>query len=116
MKFMGRFLYKANKVGLAVSMDVIDEVREQAHIKEFAAKQRAARRYNSKVAPRDMKGGDLVLKQVVVPTRIEKLFPNWEGPYRIREKCSHGAYKLEELNGESAQRTWNIANLRHYYS
>jgi hypothetical protein len=35
-------------------MDVIDEVREQAHIREFAAKQRAARRYNSKVIPREM--------------------------------------------------------------
>jgi hypothetical protein len=80
-------------------MDVIDEVREQAHIREFAAKQRAARRYNSKVAPREMKEGDLVLKQVVAPTRIGKLFPNWEWPYRVREKCSHGAYKLEELSG-----------------
>jgi DNA-directed RNA polymerase subunit E'/Rpb7 len=70
------FLSKANEVGLAVSMDVIDEVREQAHIREFAAKQRAARRYNSKVTPREMKEGDLVLKQVVTPTRIGKLFPN----------------------------------------
>jgi hypothetical protein len=73
---------------MAVSMDIIDEVREQAHIREFAAKQRAARRYNSKVAPREMKEGDLVLKQVVAPTRIGKLFPNWEGPYRIREKLA----------------------------
>jgi hypothetical protein len=32
------FLEEANEVGLAVSMDVIDEVREQAHIREFAAK------------------------------------------------------------------------------
>jgi hypothetical protein len=116
LKFTKLFLSKANEVGLAVSMDVIDEVREQAHIREFAAMQRAARRYNSKVAPREMKEGDLVLKQVVAPTRIGKLFPNWEGPYRVREKCSHGAYKLEELSGEAIPRTWNIANLRHYYS
>ena len=74
------FSEEANEVGMAVSMDVIDEVREQAHIREFAAKQRAARRYNSRVTPREMKEGDLVLKQVVAPTRIGKLFPNWEGP------------------------------------
>jgi hypothetical protein len=110
------FLYKANEVGFAVSMDVIDEVREQAHIREFTAKQRASRHYNSKVAPIEMKEGDPVLKQVVAPTRIGKLFPNWEGPYRIRDKCSHGAYKLEELSGEVVPRTRNIANLRHYYS
>jgi hypothetical protein len=83
MKFISHFFPKANEVGLTVSMDVINEVREQAHIREFAAKQRAARRYNSKVTPREMKEGDLVLKQVVAPTRIGKLFPNWEGPYRI---------------------------------
>jgi hypothetical protein len=46
------FSTKANELGLAVSMDIIDEVREQAHIR--------ARRYNSKVTPREMKEGDLV--------------------------------------------------------
>jgi len=55
---------------------MIDEIREQAHIREFAGKQRVARRYNSKVVPREMKKGDLVLKQVVAPTRIGKLLPN----------------------------------------
>lgn len=65
-------------------MDMIDEIREQAYIREFVAKQRAARHYNSRVIPREMKEGDLVLKQVITPTRIGKLLPNWEGPYRIR--------------------------------
>jgi hypothetical protein len=59
---MNHFSTKANEVGLAVSMDIIDEVQEQAHIREFAAKQRAARSYNSKVTPREMKEGTLVLK------------------------------------------------------
>lgn len=73
---MNNFSVKANEVGIAISMDMIDEIREHAHIKEFAAKQRAASRYNSTVMPREMKEGDLVLKQVVAPTRIENLFPN----------------------------------------
>jgi len=97
-------------------MEMIDEVREEAHIKKFAAKQRAARRYNSRVIPRDMKEGDLILKQVVAPTRVGKLLPSWEGPYRIKEKLQHGAYRLEELDGVPVPRTWNAANLRHYYS
>jgi hypothetical protein len=110
------FSKEANEIGIRCSMDMIDEIREQAHIREFAAKQRAARRYNSRVIPREMKEGDLVLKQVVAPTRIGKLFPNWEVPYRVREKFPHGAYKLEEISGEAVPRTWNIANLRRYYS
>jgi len=51
------------------------------------------------VIKRDMKKGDLVLKQVVAPTRIGKLLPSWEGSYWIKEKLQHGAYKLEELDG-----------------
>jgi len=57
-------------------MDMIDEIRENAHIREFVAKQRAARRYNSKVINGEMKEGNLVLKQVFAPTRIGKLMPN----------------------------------------
>jgi len=53
---------KANEIGVKCTMDMIDEMREKAHIREFAAKQRAARRYNSRVIPRSMKAGDLVLK------------------------------------------------------
>jgi hypothetical protein len=34
-KFTYYFCKKANEVGLAVSMDVIDEVREQAHIRNL---------------------------------------------------------------------------------
>jgi len=72
-------------------MDMIDEIRDEAHIREFAAKQRAVRRYNSKVIPRSMKDGDLVLKQVVAPTRTGKLLPSWGGPYRVREKLQYAA-------------------------
>jgi len=97
-------------------MDMIDEIREEAHIRESAAKQRAARRYNSKVISREMKEGDLALKQVVALTRIGKLMPNWEGPYKIKEKLSHRAYKLEEKNGYPVPRTWNAVNLHRYYS
>jgi hypothetical protein len=65
---------------MAVNMDVIDEVREQAHIREFAAKQRAARRYNSRVTPRELKEGDLVLKQVVAQQELASYFPTGKAP------------------------------------
>lgn len=45
--------------------DMLDKEWEIAHVQEFANKQRDARRYNSRVVPRDMKEGDLVLRQVV---------------------------------------------------
>lgn len=62
-------------------MDIIYETREMSHIKEFIEKLRDFRIYNSRVVPRELKERDLVLKQVVTPIEIDKLFPNWEGPY-----------------------------------
>jgi hypothetical protein len=46
----------------------------------------------------------------------EKLAPNWEGPFRVREVFDGGAYRLETLRGEMMPRTWNVSNLRFYYS
>ena len=45
-----------------------------------------------------------------------KLATNWEGPFRINEAFEGGAYRLETMEGEILHRTWNVANLRFYYS
>ncbi|MCI48724.1 hypothetical protein A2U01_0069967 [Trifolium medium] len=37
------------------SLDLVDEVREAAHLREFTVKRRAARKYDSKVIPREFK-------------------------------------------------------------
>jgi len=34
---------KANEIGVKCTMDMIDEIREEANIRKFAAKQREAR-------------------------------------------------------------------------
>lgn len=57
-----------------------------------------------------------MLKQVVAPTKIGKLFFNWKGPYLNQYKLSWGAYKLESLEGEEVPKFWNIVNSRQYYS
>lgn len=55
---------------------LINELREFAHVLEFAAKHRAAKRYNSKVKSREIQYGDLVLKEVAIPAQHGKLQPN----------------------------------------
>lgn len=62
------FIEEENDAGLKCIVDRIDKTIDVTHIREFAAKQKTPRRYNSKVVLRDMQGGDLVLRQVVVPT------------------------------------------------
>lgn len=79
---------------------------------ETCERQRAAGKYDSKVRPRTMQVGDLVLKRRMGNTG-NKLSPNWEGPYRILKVLGKGAYHLEELDGRRVARSWIATNLRY---
>ncbi|XP_057734342.1 uncharacterized protein LOC130949710 [Arachis stenosperma] len=103
----------------AVEKDLVDETRQMTHLTDTAIKQRIALRYNGKVLRRSLGEGDLVLRRnnIGPPTPREgKLATNREGPYRVREVLGKGAYKLEKLNGNEVPRTWDMANLRRFYS
>lgn len=58
-----------NNPWLECATYLVDELRDFTHIREFSAKHKADRRYNSKVVPLEMWEGDLVLRQVVLPTQ-----------------------------------------------
>jgi hypothetical protein len=45
-----------------------------------------------------------------------KLAPSWEGSFRIQEAYGNRAYMLETLQGKTLPRTWNMMNLKFYYS
>lgn len=85
-------------------------------MKEVASKLRATRKYNTKVVPRAMKEGDLVLKRALKDPQAGKLGATWEGPYRVKKEIGKGGYRIEELNGREVPRTWNAANLKFYFS
>ncbi|RDX69112.1 hypothetical protein CR513_51812, partial [Mucuna pruriens] len=81
------------------------EVREIAHVKEFAAKARAVKRYDAKVFPQKLKRKDLVLERVLNDDTTNKLIANWEGLFKIAEEIGRGAYRLEHLDGKKIPRT-----------
>ncbi|GAU30847.1 hypothetical protein TSUD_365550 [Trifolium subterraneum] len=107
---------EVNSKALKENLDLLEEVRETAHFREFTVKQRASRKYNTRVMARGFREGDLVLKRPMGRNKGGKLAPNWEGPYRIQEAFGGGAYRLETLKGETLPRAWNVINLRFYYS
>ncbi|WJX72831.1 hypothetical protein P8452_56671 [Trifolium repens] len=105
-----------NSEALQENLDLVQELRDNSHFREFVSKQRAARRYNTRVIARRFKEGDLVLKRPMGKDKGGKLAANWEGPFRINEAFEGGANRLETMEGEVLHRTWNVANLRFYYS
>ncbi|RDX88963.1 Retrovirus-related Pol polyprotein, partial [Mucuna pruriens] len=97
----------ANEEELGTNLDLLPEVREIAHIKEYAAKARVARKYGQRVIHRDFEVKDLVLRKTTLGVEKNKLTPKWEGPFRITERVGKGAYHLEHLDGR------RIAHLEH---
>jgi len=106
-----------NDESLATNLDVINELRDKAQIREQTSKTRAVRRYNTKVKPRNFRPGDLVWRMRSEARKNDgKFSANWEGPFRVTEVAGKGAYRLECLSGQAVPRTWNAAHLKFYLS
>ena len=98
-------------------LDLLEEVRDMAAMRNGAYQQRMAKYYNSKVKPRRLQPGDLVLRKAefVAQPKWKKLSPNWEGPYIVKKEVFPGTYQLMYENGNSVPRTWNLEHLKKFY-
>ncbi|RDX62821.1 Tf2-8, partial [Mucuna pruriens] len=110
------FEQSGNEEELRANLDILQDIREIAHVREYVVKARAARRYDKGIVPRHFKPQDLVLRRITQKVESNKLIPIWEGPFRILEEVGRGAYYLESLDGRRVPQTWNVATLRMYYS
>ncbi|GJS76704.1 reverse transcriptase domain-containing protein [Tanacetum coccineum] len=98
---------KENKKRRRVDLDILEERREMASIKEAHNKQKLEGYYNKNVKPSTFKPSTYVLR-LNSASKAEyqgKMVPTWEGPYMIRKAYGDGAYKLETLSGEVVDRT-----------
>ena len=70
------------------------------------------------VRQRAFQAGDLVLRKVFENTTnlaTGNFQPNWEGPYMIVRVGATGSYSVNELEGTTVPRMWNVMHLRRYY-
>lgn len=108
----------SNNLELGDSLDLVEELREQASIRLASYQQAVARSYNKNVRVRVFQEGDLVLRKVLQNTKDKsagKLAPVWEGPYLIDSIVGQGAYRLATLEGKYIPRSWNVQNLKLYH-
>ncbi|XP_063949855.1 uncharacterized protein LOC135152711 [Daucus carota subsp. sativus] len=108
---------EANEEGMQLALDMIDEIRDEAHAKIVENQKRASYYYNLRVKERYFREGDLVLKKIEA-SRVGskgKMAPNWEGLYQVKTVTGHGSYKLQTLEGIEVPRSWHVTNLKIYY-
>ncbi|GAU41894.1 hypothetical protein TSUD_170050 [Trifolium subterraneum] len=101
---------------LREELDLVEELRTGASLREASLKQKIAARHGKRVIKREFEVESLVLRRNQKDSREGKLAANWEGPYRVRAKTENGAYHLEDLYGKEIPRTWNVEKLKQYYS
>ena len=97
-----------------LNLNLLEERREMAAIREAKYKKKVEQYYNQRVRPEAFKVGDFVYRKNEA-SRVEdqgKLGPNWEGPYRITEAYQHGTYKLQTMDDIEVPRTWHAINLK----
>ncbi|GJY64623.1 hypothetical protein Tco_0466083 [Tanacetum coccineum] len=87
-----------NNEALEINLDLLEEQREQAAIRNAKSKAKMEKYYNSKVRNTSFKLGDLVYcsNDAIHAKEGGKLGPKWEGPYEVTEALGMGAYKLRD--------------------
>ncbi|GFY96826.1 hypothetical protein Acr_11g0011320 [Actinidia rufa] len=107
-----------NEGELRLNLDLLDEKREIAELRQATYKNRIAKYYNERVKHRSFLPGDLVLRRVTLSTRdpsAGKLGSTWEGPYKVIKVSRPGTYWLEDPNGRALLHPWNAEHLKKYY-
>ncbi|GJZ81826.1 reverse transcriptase domain-containing protein [Tanacetum coccineum] len=91
-----------NNEALEINLDLLEERREQAAIREAKSKAKMEKYYNSRVYNTSFKPGDLVYRSNEASHAEEggKLGPKWEGPYEVTDALGKGTYKLRDQPGD----------------
>ncbi|GJT25538.1 reverse transcriptase domain-containing protein [Tanacetum coccineum] len=100
-----------------LNLDLLQERREAAAIREARYKSKMEQYYNKKVRPAGFRPGEFVYRRNEA-SRVEdqgKLGPKWEGPYRVTEAFENDSYKLQTMEDKIVPRTWHVVNLRKCY-
>ncbi|GKA70160.1 reverse transcriptase domain-containing protein [Tanacetum coccineum] len=106
-----------NNDELRLNLDLLQERKEMAAIKEAKYKKKMEQQYNKRVRPVSFRPGEYVYRRNEA-SRAEnqgKLGPTWEGPYQILEAFKKGSYKLATMGGDEIPRMWHAINLRKCY-
>ncbi|KAM2960968.1 hypothetical protein FF1_030597 [Malus domestica] len=112
------YVQSENDKQLTLNVDLVEEHRNQAHLRNVAYKQCISNYYDSRIKPHSFKVGDWVLKKRLLCDRVPSkgtLSPNWDGPFKNVGISRPGCYKLRSSDGKTLGHPWNADHLKYYY-
>ncbi|GJZ52142.1 reverse transcriptase domain-containing protein [Tanacetum coccineum] len=106
-----------NEEEMRLNLDLLQERREAAAIREAMYKIKIKHYYNKRVHLVSFWVGDYVYRRNEA-SRVEnlgKLGPKCKGPYLVIEAYQNGSYKVQTMDDSEVPRTWHEMNLRKCY-
>ncbi|MED6222239.1 hypothetical protein PIB30_062437 [Stylosanthes scabra] len=100
-------------------LELGEEIREEAQLRDYALKERVATRYNKKVMRITFLKNNLALlrNDIGIPKHGKgKLAVDWKDPFKIAEVLGKNYYKAAILQGADLARSWHACELKKYYS
>jgi hypothetical protein len=99
-----------------VDIDRLEEARCAAHV-QSARYLEVIRRYQDRnVKERYFNVGDLVLRRIQNTEGLHKLSSPWEGPFTVAKVTGLGSYRLQTLEVEDVNNSWNVDQLCRFYA
>nr|GEU70030.1 reverse transcriptase domain-containing protein [Tanacetum cinerariifolium] len=92
-----------NNKALGISLDLLEEKREQVVVQEASSKAKMEIYYNARVQNTSFRPGYFVYwnNEASHGEDGRKLGPKWEGPYEVTEALGKEAYRLKDCNGHT---------------
>jgi hypothetical protein len=99
-----------------VDIDGLEEARCAALFQSARYLEGIRRYHDHNVKERSFNVGDLVLRRIQNTKGLHKLSSPWEGPFIVAKVTGPGSYRLQTLEGEDVNNSWNIDQLYRFYA
>jgi hypothetical protein len=99
-----------------VDIDELEEARYGALVQSARYLEGIRRYHDRNVKEHSFNVGDLVLHSIQNTEGLHKLSSPWEGPFTIAKVTGPGSYRLQTLEGEDVNNSWNIDQLCRFYA
>jgi hypothetical protein len=99
-----------------VDIDGLEEARCTALVKSARYLEGIRCYLDRNVKEHSFNVGDLVLCRIQNIEGVHKLSSPWGGPFAVAKVTGLGSYRLQTLEGEDVNNSWNIDRLYRFYA
>jgi hypothetical protein len=99
-----------------VDIDGLEEARCAALVQSARYLEGIRCYHDRNVKERSFNVGDLVLRRIQNTEGLHKLSSPWEGPFTVAKVTGSGSCRLQTLEGEDVNNSWNVDQLCRFYA